>query len=89
MRFRLSTLERRIMPRHSLKSVRKTFDENLESALLLFQVAERFSSRDVTQDSNEPAIRPGQARRISGLAFLVMVRAWEELVEAPRSLTPA
>jgi hypothetical protein len=70
------------MPRHSLKSVRKTFDESLESALLLFQVAERFSSKDATQEGSEPAIRPGQARRITGLAFLVMVKAWEELVEA-------
>jgi hypothetical protein len=73
--------EKRPASRYRLNSARRNFDKNLESALLLFQVAERFSSNRAIQDDGEPAIRPGQARRIAGLAFLVMVKAWEELVE--------
>jgi hypothetical protein len=70
------------MPAHKLNSVRKAFDESLESALLLFLVAERSASEELLQSDSDPVIRPGQARRIAGLAVLVMVRAWEELVEA-------
>jgi hypothetical protein len=69
------------MPQHSLNSIRKTFDENLEPALLLFQMAARFASNEVVDAGSDPSVRPGQARRIAGLAFLLLVRAWEELVE--------
>jgi len=64
----------------ALKSIRKSFDQNLASAELLFKLAETFSKE--RPDEPEPPIRKGQAKRIAALAFLVMVKAWEELVEA-------
>lgn len=64
----------------ALNSIRKSFDRNLDSAELLFKLAETFSKE--RPDEPEPPIRKGQAKRIAGLAFLVMVKAWEELVEA-------
>jgi hypothetical protein len=65
----------------ALNSIRKAFDNDLESAKLLFDVAQNFADHTKHESTAEPPVSPAQARRIAGLAFLVMVRAWEELVE--------
>jgi hypothetical protein len=65
----------------SLKTTRNNFDKNLSSALLLFEVAKRFSGETEDREGTAPAVRPGQSRQIAGLAFLIMVRSWEDLVE--------
>jgi hypothetical protein len=65
----------------ALNSIRRTFDRSLESAKVLFEVAATYSQVPARSIMGEPPIRPGQAQRIAGLSFLVMVRAWEELVE--------
>lgn len=64
----------------ALNSIRRTFDRNLESAELLFEVASKFAVYDEGTDP-DPPLRPGQAKRIAGLAFMVTSKVWEELVE--------
>lgn len=64
----------------ALNSIRKSFDRDLKSAELLFSVACVFAEIEKTHNE-DPPIRPGQARRIAGLAFLVISKAWEKLVE--------
>lgn len=66
----------------ALKSIRDKFDQNLYSAMLLYEVAQKFSPPPPDAPNARPPVSRGQARRVAGLAFLVMVRAWEELVES-------
>ncbi|MBZ2178818.1 MAG: hypothetical protein K7J47_14030 [Acidobacteria bacterium] len=65
----------------ALKTIRKTFDKNLESARLLFEVATKFSDPSPENQPVEPPVSAGEARRIAALAFLIMVRACQEFVE--------
>lgn len=66
----------------SLTTVRKDFDKKLTSAKELFDAVQPIAtgSRDAIQ--GQAALFPGQARRVVGLSFMLMVMAMEDLVEA-------
>ncbi len=66
----------------SLKTVRSDFDKKLVSAKELFDAVQPFATGNQAAIQGQAALFPGQARRVVGLSFMLMVMALEDLVEA-------
>lgn len=66
----------------SLNSTRSDFDERIISAANLFAVVQKDAEGHWDAIQGGEGLYPGHARRIAALAFMQMVIAWEELVEA-------
>lgn len=66
----------------SLLSVRKTFDEQINSSVGLYFAVETDAKGHWHNITGWDGLAPGHSRRIVGLAFMQMVIAWDEFVEA-------
>jgi hypothetical protein len=66
----------------ALKTVRKRLDDSLQSAGDLFVTVQEHAEGTWDSINGYETLVPGQARRIVGLAFLQMVIAWEDFIEA-------
>ncbi|HYK04563.1 MAG TPA: hypothetical protein VE974_22615 [Thermoanaerobaculia bacterium] len=65
----------------SLRGVRNAFEIAVGSAANLYAAVDPFVARTYDGIATNP-LHPSQARRIVALAFLALVAAWEEFVEA-------
>lgn len=66
----------------ALTTIREDFDKKLESAKELFDAIQPFATGSNAAIQGQAALYPGQARRVAGLSFMLMVTAMEDLVEA-------
>lgn len=65
----------------ALRTVRNVFEDTIVSSRNLFTAVEVYTKRTYDGMEYEP-LHPTQARRVVGLAFLAVLAAWEEYLEA-------